>query len=77
MDHKRTKLVTRMIKCVFLCYAPNNKAYRILNLEFVHIWEIWVDPAKSRHRGKTEQNDQSESRGVISQHIGMDHQLGM
>ena len=32
-DPKRTKLGPRGIKCAFLCYALNSKAYRLLNLE--------------------------------------------
>lgn len=33
MDPKRTKLDLRGIKCVFVGYSPNSKAYRLLNLE--------------------------------------------
>ena len=33
MDPKRTKLGPRGIRCAFIGYAPNNKAYRLLNLE--------------------------------------------
>ena len=32
-DPKRTKLGPRGIKCAFVGYAKNNKAYRLLNLE--------------------------------------------
>ena len=34
MDPKRTKLGPRGIKCAFIGYASNNKAYRLLNKEF-------------------------------------------
>ncbi|XP_050883125.1 F-box protein At3g07870-like [Lathyrus oleraceus] len=33
MDPKRSKLGPRGIKCAFIGYAPNSKAYRLLNLE--------------------------------------------
>lgn len=33
MDPKRTKLGSRVIKYAFVGYAPNNKAYGLLNLE--------------------------------------------
>lgn len=33
MDPKRTKLGPRGIKCDFIGYAPNSKAYRLLNFE--------------------------------------------
>ncbi|KAI5434243.1 hypothetical protein KIW84_021204 [Lathyrus oleraceus] len=36
MDPKRTKLGPRGIRCAFIGYAPNNKAYRLLNLESNH-----------------------------------------
>lgn len=34
MDTKRMKLGPRGIKCDFIGYASNSKAYRLLNLEF-------------------------------------------
>ena len=33
MDPKRTKLGPREIRCAFVGYAQNSKAYRLLNLE--------------------------------------------
>lgn len=43
MDPKKTKLDPRGIKCDFVYYAPNGKAYKLLNLESDVIieFEMW------------------------------------